>query len=83
MGAVAWIGGAVGAFLLAIDADAQGQQTIDARFVRNALEALKGGLLESADMLNRGNAASGMIWQGADMPAVYPVISGGRGEEGL
>lgn len=63
--------GAVGAFLLALDADAKGQQTVDSRFVRNAVAAMRGGFLEAADFLNRGNAKSGAIWQGPDMPMVY------------
>lgn len=45
--------GALGAMMLALDADAQGQQTIDSRFVRNMGEALKRWGSESADFLNR------------------------------
>lgn len=45
--------GALGAMMLALDADAQGQQTIDSRFVRNTLEGLKRWGSESADFLNR------------------------------
>lgn len=45
--------GALGAMMLALDADAQGQQTIDARFVRNMGEALKRWWLESDDFLKR------------------------------
>ncbi|MBQ7022976.1 MAG: hypothetical protein IJN29_05305, partial [Akkermansia sp.] len=63
--------GALGAFLLAIDADAQGQQTVDSRFVRNAVEAMKGSLMGAVDYLNRGSANTGMIWQGPDMPPIY------------
>ncbi len=63
--------GALGAFLLAIDADAQGQQTVDSRFVRNAVEAMKGSLMGAVDYLNRGAANTGMIWQGPDMPPIY------------
>ena len=63
--------GALGAFLLGIDADAQGQQTINSKFIRNAVEAMKGSFLEAADFMNRGNAAAGAIWQGPDMPMVY------------
>lgn len=63
--------GALGAFLLAIDADAQGQQSVDSRFIRNAVAAVQGGFLDAADFVNRGNAKSGMIWQGPDMAPVY------------
>ena len=45
--------GALGAMMLALDADAQGQQTIDSRFVRNTLEGLRRWGSESADFLNR------------------------------
>lgn len=45
--------GALGAMMLALDADAQGQQTIDARFVRNMGEALKRWWTESDDFLRR------------------------------
>lgn len=45
--------GALGAMMLALDADAQGQQTIDARFVRNMGEALKRWWMESDDFLRR------------------------------
>lgn len=45
--------GALGAMMLALDADAQGQQTIDARFVRNMGEALKRWWTESDDLLRR------------------------------
>ena len=71
--------GALGAFLLGIDADAQGQQTINSKFIRNAVEAMKGGFLEAADFLNRGNAAAGAIWQGPDMPMVYLDEEGRKG----
>ena len=70
--------GALGAFLLAIDADAQGQQTIDGKFIRNAVEAMKGSFLDAADFMNRGNAASGTIWQGPDMPVIYLDEEGRR-----
>ena len=70
--------GALGAFLLAIDADAKGQQTIDGKFIRNAVEAMKGSFLDAADFMNRGNAASGTIWQGPDMPVVYLDEEGRR-----
>lgn len=70
--------GALGAFLLAIDADAQGQQTIDSKFIRNAVEAMKGSFLDAADFMNRGNAASGTIWQGPDMPVIYLDEEGRR-----
>ncbi len=63
--------GALGAFLLAVDADAQGQQTIDSKFIRNAVAAMKGSFLDAVDFMNRGNAASGTIWQGPDMPVIY------------
>lgn len=68
--------GALGAFLLAIDADAQGQQTVDSRFIRNAVAAAQGGFLDAADFVNRVNAKSGMIWQGPDMPTVYQDAAG-------
>lgn len=45
--------GALGAMMLALDADAQGQQTIDARFVRNMGEALKRWWANSDDFLRR------------------------------
>lgn len=45
--------GALGAMMLALDADAQGQQTIDARFVRNMGEALKRWWTNSDDFLRR------------------------------
>ncbi|WP_290564897.1 LPD5 domain-containing protein [Akkermansia sp.] len=45
--------GALGAMMLALDADAQGQQTIDARFLRNMGEALKRWWMESDDFLRR------------------------------
>lgn len=45
--------GALGAMMLALDADTQGQQTIDTRFVRNMGEALKRWWLESDDFLRR------------------------------
>lgn len=45
--------GALGAMMLSLDADAQGQQTIDSRFVRNMGEALKRWWLESDDFLRR------------------------------
>lgn len=45
--------GALGTMMLALDADAQGQQTIDARFVRNMGEALKRWWTESDDFLKR------------------------------
>lgn len=45
--------GALGAMMLALDADAQGQQTIDIRFVRNMGEALKRWWAESDDFLKR------------------------------
>lgn len=45
--------GALGSMMLALDADAQGQQTIDARFVRNMGEALKRWWTESDDFLRR------------------------------
>lgn len=45
--------GALGAMMLALDADAQGQQTIDSRFVRNMGEALKRWWMESDDFLRR------------------------------
>ncbi len=70
--------GALGAFLLAVDADAQGQQTIDGKFIRNAVEAMKGSFLDAADFMNRGNAASGTIWQGPDMPVIYLDEEGRR-----
>lgn len=68
--------GALGAFLLAIDADAQGQQSVDSRFIRNAVAAVQGGFLDAADFVNRGNAKSGMIWQGSDMAPVYQDAAG-------
>ncbi len=68
--------GALGAFLLAIDADAQGQQSVDSRFIRNAVAAVQGGFLDAADFVNRGNAKSGMIWQGPDMAPVYMDAAG-------
>ncbi|WP_300776438.1 LPD5 domain-containing protein, partial [uncultured Akkermansia sp.] len=45
--------GALGAMMLALDADAQGQQTIDSRFVRNMGEALKRWWTDSDDFLQR------------------------------
>ena len=45
--------GALGAMMLALDEDAQGQQTIDARFVRNMGEALKRWWTNSDDFLRR------------------------------
>ena len=45
--------GALGAMMLALDADAQGQRTIDTRFVRNMGEALKRWWTESDDFLRR------------------------------
>ena len=45
--------GALGAMMLALDADAQGQQTIDVRFARNMGEALKRWWTESDDLLRR------------------------------
>lgn len=45
--------GALGAMMLALDADAQGQQTIDSKFVRNMGEALKRWWTESDDFLKR------------------------------
>lgn len=45
--------GALGAMMLALDADAQGQQTIDSKFVRNMGEALKRWWTESDDFLRR------------------------------
>lgn len=45
--------GALGAMMLALDADTQGQQTIDTRFVRNMGVALKRWWLESDDFLRR------------------------------
>lgn len=45
--------GALGAMMLALDADAQGQQTIDVRFARNMGEALKRWWTESDDFLRR------------------------------
>jgi len=45
--------GALGAMMLALDADAQGQQTIDTRFVRNMGEALKRWWTNSDDFLRR------------------------------
>lgn len=45
--------GALGAMMLALDADAQGQRTIDTRFIRNMREALKRWWTESDDFLRR------------------------------
>lgn len=45
--------GALGAMMLALDTDAQGQQTIDSRFVRNMGEALKRWWTDSDDFLQR------------------------------
>lgn len=45
--------GALGAMMLALDADAQGQQTIDSKFVRNMGEALKRWWTNSDDFLRR------------------------------
>ena len=45
--------GALGAMMLALDADAQGQRTIDTRFIRNMGEALKRWWTESDDFLRR------------------------------
>lgn len=45
--------GALGAMMLALDADAQGQRTIDTRFIRNMREALKRWWTESDDLLRR------------------------------
>lgn len=45
--------GALGAMMLALDADAQGQRTIDTRFIRNMGEALKRWWTESDDLLRR------------------------------
>lgn len=67
---------ALSLMVLALDADAQGQQTIDSKFLRNFREGLRSWFLESVDFMNRGNARSGMIWQGADMPPIY--LSGGE-----
>lgn len=45
--------GALGSMMLALDADAQGQQTIDSKFVRNMGEALKRWWTNSDDFLRR------------------------------